>query len=338
MTFIKQSAFTGLSTARPPPTASGRVYYCTDMPVQYVDDPSGNGWLMFVDGTYCPKPASASSYTTVGSIALNNYADVLRTAIYTNSTSAANCALLSGTLTSTVPWIINLVSTYNSIVNTEFPEMGVIVTNGTTSGVSTGYGLYVVTNVGPNTFVTINSQFTVGGTRTISPQLISNQGLLAGNGLIHIRLLNDTINLHYQMSSDGFHWSDVFCQTTPSGLTNYGHYVGCDVGTGSDAYGQILVYRNDLIAPSQFAITGATTASPIVITAVNHNFQSGDTVSIQNVGGLSGANSGTTTTGIGSSSSYAWMIQVLSSSTFSLIGSSGSSTYTSGGTATLVGR
>src|ERR1700722_5222300 len=109
MTFIKQSAFTGLSTARPPPTASGRVYYCTDMPVQYVDDPSGNGWLLFVNGTYCPKPALASSYTTVGSIALTNYADVLRTTIYTDATNTANCALLPGTLTSSVPWIVNIV-------------------------------------------------------------------------------------------------------------------------------------------------------------------------------------------------------------------------------------
>lgn len=66
-------------------------------------------------------------------------------------------------------------------------------------------------------------------------------------------------------------------------------------------------------------ITGATNASPIVITIASHGYSNGDQVQIQNVLGNTAANGG-------------WLITVLTADTFSLTGSTGNGAYTSGGT------
>jgi hypothetical protein len=66
-------------------------------------------------------------------------------------------------------------------------------------------------------------------------------------------------------------------------------------------------------------ITGATNASPIVCTLTSHGYTTGDTVVINS------ANGNTATNGV-------WEVNVLTSSTFQLIGSAGNGTWTSGGT------
>lgn len=69
-------------------------------------------------------------------------------------------------------------------------------------------------------------------------------------------------------------------------------------------------------------ISGATNASPIVITtSAAHNYATGDTVAVNGVGGNTSANG-------------LWTITVVSSTTYSLNGSTGSGAYTSGGTST----
>ena len=78
---------------------------------------------------------------------------------------------------------------------------------------------------------------------------------------------------------------------------------------------------NNVTTPLTATITGASNTSPIVITTSPNAFNTGDTVLIAGVGGNIGAN-GT------------WTITVLTTSTFSLTGSSGTGAYTSGGTAT----
>lgn len=67
------------------------------------------------------------------------------------------------------------------------------------------------------------------------------------------------------------------------------------------------------------SITGATNASPIVITSNGHGLVTGQRVTISGVGGNTAAN-GT------------FVVTVLTSNTFSLDGSTGNGTYTSGGT------
>lgn len=67
------------------------------------------------------------------------------------------------------------------------------------------------------------------------------------------------------------------------------------------------------------SITGATNASPIVITAASHTVKTGQSVTIASVGGNTNAN-GT------------FIATYVSSTQFSLNGSTGNSAYTSGGT------
>ncbi len=75
------------------------------------------------------------------------------------------------------------------------------------------------------------------------------------------------------------------------------------------------------ITTSGLAISAATNASPIVITSATHGYTTGDVVTIAGVAGNTAAN-GT------------WTIIVLTSTTFSLTGSTGNGAYTSGGTST----
>lgn len=66
-------------------------------------------------------------------------------------------------------------------------------------------------------------------------------------------------------------------------------------------------------------ITGATNATPIVITIAAHGYLTGDQVQIQNVNGNTAANGN-------------WLITVINANTFSLTSSVGNGAYTSGGT------
>lgn len=81
------------------------------------------------------------------------------------------------------------------------------------------------------------------------------------------------------------------------------------------------VYRRGAIAVVTGSITGATNASPIVITSLGHGLSTGDAVTIADVGGNTAANS-----------SGGWFITVVDADSFSLDGSTGDGAYTSGGT------
>ncbi|MBI1956751.1 MAG: hypothetical protein HYS38_10185 [Acidobacteria bacterium] len=86
-----------------------------------------------------------------------------------------------------------------------------------------------------------------------------------------------------------------------------------------DPGGGLGVIRRQLEAAK--TITGATNATPIVITtSTAHGYTTGNRIFIENVGGNGAANG-------------VWAITVLSPTTFSLTRSVGSGTYTSGGTA-----
>lgn len=65
-------------------------------------------------------------------------------------------------------------------------------------------------------------------------------------------------------------------------------------------------------------ITGATNASPIVITAAAHGFADGDAVTVQSVNGNTAANN-------------TWIIDNVTTNTLELVGSTGNAAYTSGG-------
>lgn len=73
------------------------------------------------------------------------------------------------------------------------------------------------------------------------------------------------------------------------------------------------------------SVSGATNASPIVVTTATHSLASGDLVNITGITGNTAAN------GI-------WVINVLSGTTFELLGSSGNAAYGTGGTVSKVCR
>lgn len=75
-----------------------------------------------------------------------------------------------------------------------------------------------------------------------------------------------------------------------------------------------------LAAETALTITGATNATPIVLTVTAHGLSSGDFVSVSAVGGNTNANA-------------AWPIVKVDANSFSLTGSVGNSAYTSGGRA-----
>ncbi len=78
-------------------------------------------------------------------------------------------------------------------------------------------------------------------------------------------------------------------------------------------------YTAQDVVGTNLAVTGATNATPIVITTAAHGFSTGDVVTLASVGGNTNAN-GT------------FRVTVISSTTFSLDGSAGNAAYTSGGT------
>ncbi|MBX9601256.1 MAG: hypothetical protein K2X35_09635 [Bryobacteraceae bacterium] len=72
------------------------------------------------------------------------------------------------------------------------------------------------------------------------------------------------------------------------------------------------------------AITGATNASPIVITQAAHGFDAGDVVRVTAVGGNTAANG-------------VWKIANVTANTYELMGSAGSGAYTAGGNGSRAG-
>jgi hypothetical protein len=68
------------------------------------------------------------------------------------------------------------------------------------------------------------------------------------------------------------------------------------------------------------SVTGATNATPIVVTVASHGYSNGDGIQIASVGGNTAANGD-------------WKIAAVTTNTFELVDSSGNAGYTSGGTA-----
>lgn len=99
---------------------------------------------------------------------------------------------------------------------------------------------------------------------------------------------------------------------------------GCTIeGTWTVADGSFITSNSDLVlnnyAAVQRTITGATNATPIVITtSANHTYSDGDKITVEDVDGNTAAN-GT------------WSIDVQSGTTFALVGSAGNGAYTGNG-------
>jgi hypothetical protein len=330
----------GLSAVRPASSGSGKIYYCTDIPVLYVDDPTAMAWVQFAS-EYLPKPAAAASYTTVGNLSLAQYGDSIR-AINTGNTqtNGAAVALLSGSLSNTATWVVTLTASMQLLTNSSYPAFGVCVANGTTINSSTFWAHLVYGNDQLGIHVI---ESTMGsGSRINAYGEVANAYIFfaipAGTGRLHFRLLCDGTNLHCQHSTDGFQWQDWTTFACPSGLTDYGFFLGCE-DSGGNSWGQATIYENELttLTVAQQTVTACTGSGVAVTVTVGSvlGFQAGDWVAVQ---GMSGNTAANTTTGGGYPNS-AQLVTAVDYGTEQLtLNVTGNGTWTSGGVITLLSR
>ena len=335
-------ASSGLSSARPVATGSGKLYLCTDVPVMYFDSPSAVAWQQFLVPPV-PAAAAAGSYTTTGNISLSSYADVLRATVFSEANSIGSCALIAnGGLGSAQAWTVELAASVQfANVVFQYPEIGIAVANGTTSGVSNAWGLAAVILNTTSTAISLHQeQIGVGALSRIA---VNNEFtgfitdfLTNAGGILRFRLIADGTNLHYQYSPDGFHWVDWWTAATPALLTHFGFWLGNDFSSGANNWVQALIYKNNVGAPTvaQSSVQNAV-GSPITITTTApHGLSDGDRVAIHGVLGNTNANSGTGQGYNGGS----FLIHVTGASTFVLQGINTNAPYISGGTVTLISR
>jgi hypothetical protein len=328
----------GTAANRPTAVGAGYTYYCSDMPVAYFDDPGTVAWKQLLV-EYAPAPATAGSYTVVpsASISLTNFADAIRALQSAANSGNNNAALIaSGSLGATAAWTVTLVASVNPVVAT-FPDFGVCVSNGTTSGTSVAYAMSLAGGSSGTPFDSVIYMHAVEVTLGTTTRNTNNNEQSPVNAWTntqrqHLRLLNDGTALHFQWSNDGFNWQDWYSQASVSGLTNYGFYFGG--GTGSNNYNQANIYSNSLTTPTQFTVTAATNASPSVMTIGTHSILPGDLVAIHGALGNTGIN----TTSTGNANAASAIVTAVTGTTVTTT-LNGNGTYTaSSATLTLLSR
>jgi hypothetical protein len=295
MTYRAARIKNGLANARPVATGSGGIYACNDAPLLYIDDPATQSWHQYTSEPLS-KPAAKGNYTLNGStMSLQYYGDSIRALfLSTSSTSNTTALVPSGVLGTTSLWTVNLTATILTQYDVHFFDFGVGVANS-----SVIYGIAFSANyTSPSNFETYihMEEITMGGTRVGSP--IQEIGPVVyfpwytwGTGPLHLRVLNDGVVLHYQVSNDGINWYDLGSQTTPTpagGFTNYGFWMGSGESTSpTGGYTQALIYSNALTTPFNYPISTFSAASPTVISIGPHAIQVGDIVSITGTTGNS---------------------------------------------------
>jgi hypothetical protein len=299
MTYRASITKNGSANNRPVATGSGEMYVCNDIPVLYIDDPTTKTWLQYTS-EYIPKPPGVSTYTVVGNMGIQSYGDSIR-AMYTSTSSITNAAALtpSAALGASALWKVTMVATILLQFDQQYPELGVCVSNGTTSGTSVSY----VASFSAQDYsgANVQAEEMIIGTTTRNALIggVNYEGWLPwhtwGTGRAHLRLLNDGAVLHYQVGNDGFNWYDFMSTATPTpsgGFTNYGFSMQNGQGSAPN-YLQSLIHENTLGTPVSYTVTGYTNASPSVITIGTHSIQAGDIVSIN--GAANGLNTSTST-------------------------------------------
>lgn len=322
----------GTASNRGSATGSGAIYFCTDIPIAYFDNPNTSTWQQFGPINALTAPPASGNYTVTGSLSLTYFADSIR-ALATTNTAGCYTALTAGTLTQTSQWYVSLSGSYLPYSNVAYPQIGVCVSTGTTTS-ATAYALAidVYGGSGSNLPYCLVNTFHPSETRLTDPLAEQMQAFTWFNSnLFNFRLLNDGTNLHYQVSIDNFNWTDVFSSSTPSSLTDYGFYLGSD--GGSYAYGMANIYSNVLGTPSTYTVTAATNASPSVVTIGSHSILPGDVVAIHGMLGNTGPN---TSNGTGSLAGGN-LVTAVTSTTITTT-ANGNGAWTSGGVVTVLSR
>lgn len=328
-------ASSGLSTALGSATGSGKVYFCTDLPALYLDDPTAGTWLQF-SSEYLPAPAAASSYTVVGTLNLQQFGKTIRAAVPSNANGIGSVALIPASLPATGAWSVSLVVSWSALTTGSFPVVGVVVANGTTGGTSNGWAMIALMEGATTGLVCEALEFTLAGA-LVGSQLNAaavQSPIVGGTGRMHFRLINDGAFLHFQVGADGYHWADWYSLATPASLSQYG-FVMQNPFTSSNSWSQAFVQSQVLnTSVTQFTVTAATHATPSVITIGTHSVVPGDIVAIQGTVGTTGLN--TNGGGVGSTAAGAIVTAVTATTITTTNGNTG--TYSSGGKVTILNR
>jgi hypothetical protein len=328
----------GLYTARGTATGTGTLYFADDQNILSLDDPTAVAWKNYPGAGLLTQPNLASGYTLLGAISLTQIGDLIESKAYSYAGNG-NQSLIAGSLPQSTPWTVTLkadcTTTYTASGTQDF-QLIVTTTNVSSTGIAYGVG---ATN-------SSSGSASIGYWKWGPPLLANgaspspNPGSgfqWANNKVFQFRILNDGVLTHFQASNDGVTWSDINTIAAPASLGYYGWEQG-SINTATHGMSTAVIFENKLggLTVAQATITNVTIASPCVATTSgNHNFRSGDMISITGVTGTVGSDVNSVAA-VGASS--AWSIKVLSPTTFEIGNSVGSGSYTSGGTATCVSR
>lgn len=331
-------ATVGLASARPATPATGALYYNTDLPL--VSFYNGTAWQNFASESYV-TPATAASYTAVGNLALTQKGDAIKAMNTSNAVSNGACAMLaSGSLGAAAAWAVTLKAAWNPLFGQTYPEIGVAVSAGVVLATSVARALAVYGN--GSTMGAHQLIFAIGGTRTT----VNNEAGVAGNplgggtGRLHLRLVNDGVNLHYQMGNMGAggSYQDWWTEACPAGLDHYGFLLGNEFSGAGNSYNQALIFENQLATPTQQAVTGSTGAGVTLVLTVadDSGFDPGDIVAVHNMVGNTAGNTGVGAGPFNGGGLITAIDRVNHKLTFGLV--TGNGTWTSGGTITNLTR
>ena len=211
--------------------------------------------------------------------------------------------------------------------NQQFPAVGVLVSTGTSAGVSQVYTFQIYQN--GMILGLVDAQWTLGGGRgPIGIGLeFGGAPVVIGDATVRLRLLSDGVLLHYQHSADGIEWYDKASAALPGALTHYGFSIGGSPSNGPGlAKGRILKHKYSATVPQGVISAASGAGVPIQCTCAGHGLRSGDMVAIHGAVGNTAMN-----TVVGPAyNSGTWWIKVIDPNIFLLLSSVGNGTYTPG--------
>lgn len=275
----------GASTARPAATGSNAAYWCSDIPVVYVDNGNWNG---FATRGLVLGAGVIANWTTTSNTNLVQRGDTILSYYQYDTNYGAALQTIPSNLLNGTGWQVRVQGDFT------FCDIGgcfyALIANGTTSGSSVAYGCGPFYAEGFSGTVFMD-EFTIGGSRI--SQASTNTSYNRNGGLTRTRWVSDGYYVYPQFSSDGATWiqppSYYAGLALPVGTAYFGWHAGY-----ISAYGQNTIASVDecvCIAVTQITIASVATGAGVIniTTTTPHGMVSGTQLSIRGVVATSGS-------------------------------------------------
>jgi len=267
-----------------------------------------------------PDPGLVSAWTIIGGMGLVQDGDALIATSNTAKFNVAVQAIPAGQVTSKL-WTMDLCGLWLPQSNTSFPELGVVVTDGVTSGVSNLYAMarYASSLGWEAETAVLNTQ-----TRTVYSNTNSDFDYAYGQDALYMRVMSDATNILFQAGA-GKYWRTYYSRALPGGtLGYYGFYVGTPTGSGLSG---ARIKRCKVGSPLTYTLASVTIAAGIGTFTTNaaHGMANGWSVTITGT---------TVSSGIAPNGVYDGNLTVTGPTTFT-IGNGLSAGVVNGGTGTV---